>query len=129
MRGLLERVWTPARRRALADRDAMQALVQSEGGNFTLAPWDWRYYAEKLRKARCDVDEAAIKPYLQLDRIIAAAFHTANRLFGLRSSRSRVPVWHRRRAGLGGAPATAGHIGAVLRRLFRAARRSTAAPG
>ena len=54
----------------MADRDALAALVQSEGKNFTLAPWDWRYYAGKLRKARCDVDEAAIKPYFQLERII-----------------------------------------------------------
>src|SRR5690606_10288375 len=66
VRGLLERVWKPARVRALADRDAMQALVQEEGGNFALAAWDWRYYAEKLRKIRCDLDEASIKPYLQL---------------------------------------------------------------
>jgi peptidyl-dipeptidase Dcp len=63
VRTLLERVWAPARRRALADRDALQALVQAEGKNFALAPWDWRHYAEKLRKARCDIDEATIKPY------------------------------------------------------------------
>ncbi len=48
VRGLLERVWKPARARALADRDDLQALVAEEGGNFALAPWDWRYYAEKL---------------------------------------------------------------------------------
>jgi peptidyl-dipeptidase Dcp len=95
VRALLERVWAPARRRALADRDALQALVQAEGKNFALAPWDWRYYAEKLRKARCDIDEATIKPYLQLDRIIEAAFYTASRLFGLTfERRNDVPVWH-----------------------------------
>ena len=49
VRDLLDTVWAPARARALADRDALQALVQEEGGNFALAPWDWRYYAEKLR--------------------------------------------------------------------------------
>src|SRR6202000_628512 len=49
---LLERVWKPARARALADRDALQALIAEEGGNFALAPWDWRYYAEKLRQAK-----------------------------------------------------------------------------
>ena len=47
---LLDTVWSPARARAEADRDALQALVQEEGGNFKLAPWDWRYYAEKLRQ-------------------------------------------------------------------------------
>src|SRR6266545_622839 len=95
VRALLDRVWAPARRRALADRDALQALVQAEGKNFALAPWDWRHYAEKLRKARCDIDEATIRPYLQLDRIIEAAFYTASRLFGLTfEGRNDVPVWH-----------------------------------
>jgi peptidyl-dipeptidase Dcp len=95
VRGLLDRVWPPARRHAMADRDAMQALVQAEGRNFTLAAWDWRYYAEKLRKVRCDIDETTIKPYFQLDRIIEAAFYTANRLFGLSFERLEgIPVWH-----------------------------------
>jgi peptidyl-dipeptidase Dcp len=95
VRSLLDQVWAPALRRALADRDALQALLQTEGKNFTLAPWDWRYYAEKLRKLRCDVDEAVIKPYLELGQIIEAAFYTANRLFGLTfEPRDDVPVWH-----------------------------------
>jgi peptidyl-dipeptidase Dcp len=95
VRDLLDRVWAPARARALADRDAMAALAQSEGGNFEFAAWDWRYYAEKLRKLRCDVDEVAVKPYLQLHHIIEAAFYTAYRLFGLSfTRRSDVPVWH-----------------------------------
>ncbi len=95
VRALLERVWAPARRRALSDRDALQALVQAEGKNFALAPWDWHYYAEKLRKLRCDVDEATIKPYFELDRIIAAAFDTAGRLFGLSFERREgIPTWH-----------------------------------
>jgi peptidyl-dipeptidase Dcp len=95
VRGLLERVWKPARARALADRDALQALVAEEGGNFALAPWDWRYYAEKLRQIRANFDDAAIKPYLCLDHMIEAAFDTAHRLFGLAFSERRdIPVWH-----------------------------------
>jgi peptidyl-dipeptidase Dcp len=95
VRGLLDRVWEPARARALADRDAMQTIVQAEGGNFTLAPWDWRYYAEKLRKQVCDIDETAIKPYLQLHHIIEAAFYTAHKLFGLSfERRSDIAGWH-----------------------------------
>jgi peptidyl-dipeptidase Dcp len=95
VRALLERVWTPARARALADRDAMQAMVQDEGGNFKLAAWDWRFYAEKLRKAKFDFDEAEVKPYLALDSIIAAAFDCAHRLFGLTfAERHDIPVWH-----------------------------------
>jgi peptidyl-dipeptidase Dcp len=95
VRSLLERVWKPARTRAMADRDALQALVTEEGGNFALAPWDWRYYAEKLRQRRANFDDAAIKPYLALDHMIAAAFDCASRLFGLSfSERKDIPVWH-----------------------------------
>src|SRR5205814_5911949 len=95
VRSLLEQVWEPARRHAIADRDALQELVQAEGKNFKLAPWDWRYYAEKLRKLRCDIDEATIKPYLQLEQIIAGAFYAAKRLFGLSFEPcADVPVWH-----------------------------------
>jgi peptidyl-dipeptidase Dcp len=73
----------------------MQEMVQAEGKNFTLAAWDWRHYAEKLRKARCDVDEASIKPYLKLDEMIEAAFFTAKALFGLTFERRHdVSVWH-----------------------------------
>jgi peptidyl-dipeptidase Dcp len=95
VRGLLERVWKPARARALADRDDLQALVTEEGGNFKLAAWDWRYYAEKLRQRRANFDDAAIKPYLALDNMIAAQFDTATRLFGITfAERKDVPVWH-----------------------------------
>ena len=95
VRGLLERVWKPARARALADRDALQALIAEEGGNFTLAPWDWRYYAEILRQRRANFDDAAIKPYLVLDHMIEAAFDCATRLFGITfSERKGIPVWH-----------------------------------
>jgi peptidyl-dipeptidase Dcp len=95
VRSLLERVWAPARARALADRDDLQALVAEDGGNFALAPWDWRYYAEKLRQLRADFDDAAIKPYLSLDHMIEAAFDCATRLFGVSfSERTDIDVWH-----------------------------------
>ncbi len=93
--GLLDAVWAPARRRVGQERDALQEMVAAEGGNFALAAWDWRFYAEKLRKARYDLDESEIKPYLPLDHIIEAAFYTANRLFGLAFTlRADVPVYH-----------------------------------
>jgi len=95
VRGLLERVWTVARARARRDRDALQELVAREGGNFALAAWDWRYYAEKLRQISANFDDAAIKPYLVLDHMIEAAFDCAARLFGLSfSERTDIPVWH-----------------------------------
>jgi peptidyl-dipeptidase Dcp len=95
VRGLLERVWKPARARALADRDELQALIAEEGGNFALAPWDWRYYAEKVRQRKADFDDSAIKPYLALDHMIEAAFDCATRLFGISfNERKDIPVWH-----------------------------------
>ena len=95
VRDLLDRVWKPARARAMADRDALQELIAEEGGNFKLAAWDWRYYAEKLRQRRANFDDAAIKPYLALDHMIDAAFEVAHRLFGLTFNERRdIPVWH-----------------------------------
>jgi peptidyl-dipeptidase Dcp len=95
VRGLLDRVWKPARARALADRDELQALITEEGGNFALAPWDWRYYAERLRQRKANFDDGAIKPYLALDNMIDAAFDCATRLFGITfSERKDIPVWH-----------------------------------
>jgi peptidyl-dipeptidase Dcp len=93
-RGLLEQVWGRARARALAERGDLQALIAADGGNFALAAWDWRYYSEKLRKARYDLDEAELKPYLGLDAMIAAAFETARRLFGLSFTPLDVPLYH-----------------------------------
>ena len=93
-RRLLDEVWGRARAKAAAERDALQALIAKEGGNFALAPHDWRYYTEKLRKAKFDLDEAEIKPYFQLDKMIEAAFETARRLFGLNFTPVAVPLYH-----------------------------------
>ena len=93
-RKLLDEVWGRARAKATAERDALQKMITEEGGNFALAPWDWRYYAEKLRKARYDLDEAEIKPYFQLDKMVEAAFETAHRLFGLSFTPVSAPLYH-----------------------------------
>ena len=94
-RDLLDKVWPAARARAERERGLLQEMARSEGGNFTIAPWDWRYYAEKVRKAQFDLDEADIKPYLSLDRMLEAAFYTAKKLFGLSFvERHDVPVYH-----------------------------------
>ena len=82
--GLLNAVWEPALSRAMVERDDLQAFAQGRGENITIEPWDWRHYAEQVRLARHDLDEAIIKTYFQLDRIVEAAFETAHRLFGLR---------------------------------------------
>ena len=80
---LLESVWAPAVASARKDEEALQAIAAGEGGNFKIAPWDWRYLSEKRRRKEFDFDEGELKPYLQLDRMIEAAFYAASRLFGL----------------------------------------------
>jgi peptidyl-dipeptidase Dcp len=93
-RKLLDEVWGRARTKAAGERDALQALIAQDGGNFALAPHDWRYYTEKLRKAKYDLDEAEIKPYFQLDKMIGAAFETAGRLFGLSFKPVDMPLYN-----------------------------------
>jgi peptidyl-dipeptidase Dcp len=92
---LLRSVWEPARSLALREAADLQALADREGGGFRIAPWDWRYYAERVRKERFALDAGGVKPYLQLDSMIAAAFDCATRLFGLSfTERHDVPVYH-----------------------------------
>ncbi|MGE0627289.1 MAG: M3 family metallopeptidase, partial [Hyphomicrobiaceae bacterium] len=95
VRQLLMEVWEPARTRALEERDALQEAARRDGANVRIAAWDWRYYAEKERKERFNVDDAEVKPYLVLDQVILAAFDVAGRLFGLQfEPRSDIPVYH-----------------------------------
>ena len=83
VRDLLMRVWEPARAKAEADGAVLTGMMQGDGVNGPLEPWDWRYYSEKRRLAEHDLDEAELKPYFGLDAMIEAAFDTAHRLFGL----------------------------------------------
>ncbi|WP_411976067.1 M3 family metallopeptidase [Sulfitobacter faviae] len=94
VRDLLMSVWKPAKAQADADAEVLTALMREDGVNGALEPWDWRYYAEKRRAAEHDLDEAALKPYFQLDRMIDAAFDCANRLFGLEFAPLDVPLYH-----------------------------------
>ncbi len=80
---LLTDVWQRALLRAGREAEELQALSQSLGSNHEIMPWDWRYYAEKLRAQKYDFNEAEVKPYLELNRIVDAAFAVATRLFGL----------------------------------------------
>ncbi|WP_417689717.1 M3 family metallopeptidase [Roseibium sp.] len=95
VRDLLTKVWTPALSQAKAEEEKLSEMARAEGENFKIAPWDWRYYSEKVRKAEYDLDEAELKPYLQLENIIEAAFDTASRLFGLSFEELKgMPVYH-----------------------------------
>ena len=102
-RELLERVWRGARLKADEERQALESMAQAEGHNEPLAGWDWHHYTEKRRKAEFDIDGAALKPYFELNNMIAAAFDTAHRLFGLGfRERARCARLSPRRARLGG---------------------------
>ena len=92
---LLDQVWTPAKHKAAAERAELAAAAHADGLNEPIAPWDWRYYAEKVRAAKYDLDESAVKPYFVLDNMVAALFDTAGRLFGLSfAPRPDCPVYH-----------------------------------
>ncbi len=94
VRDLLMQVWTPAKARAEEDGAALEALLVADGQAAPLEPWDWRHYSEKRRKALHDLDEAELKPYLQLDRMIEAVFAVSGRLFGLEFRALDVPLYH-----------------------------------
>ena len=81
---LLAQVWEPAKARAATECDALRATALAHGETHPIEPWDWRYYAEKVRKAHYGFDATALKPYFTLERMLGAAFDTANRLFGIR---------------------------------------------
>ena len=92
---LMEAVWTPAVARVKEEVAEMQAIADREGPGIRIAPWDYRYYAEKVRKARFDLDEAEVKPYLQLERLREGMFWVAGEVFGLHFSPVQgVPVCH-----------------------------------
>lgn len=81
--GLLERVWHPALAALQCEREAVLGAMAAAGASHALEPWDWRFYAEQARRARFELDEAEVKPYFPLHRMVAAMFDCAGRLFGL----------------------------------------------
>lgn len=94
VRDLLMSVWAPAKTRAMADAKILEDMMHADGINGALEQWDWHYYAARRREAEHDLDEAALKPYLQLDRMIEASFACATRLFGLQFAPLDVPLYH-----------------------------------
>ncbi|MFV0360166.1 M3 family metallopeptidase [Tropicimonas sp.] len=94
VRDLLMAVWQPAKARADGDAVILERRLVADGEAAPLQPWDWHYYAEKRRKAEHDFDDAALKPYLQLERMIEAVFDCARRLFGLDFAPLDLPLHH-----------------------------------
>ncbi|MEP3784637.1 M3 family metallopeptidase [Ascidiaceihabitans sp.] len=94
VRKLLSDVWEPAKAQANADAWVLGQMMRDDGMNGDLEPWDWRFYAERRRKDLHDLDEAEVKPYFQLDRMIEASFDCASKLFGLSFKPLDVPLYH-----------------------------------
>jgi peptidyl-dipeptidase Dcp len=80
---LLERVWHPALAAQAREREAVRGAMAAAGATHALEPWDWRFYAEQAKRVRFELDEAEVKPYFSLERMVAAMFDCASRLFGL----------------------------------------------
>ena len=92
---LLNKIWTPALAKAKAEAADIQKEIEAEGGDFQVAPYDWRYYQEKIRKAKYALNEEEIKPYFSLAAVRQGAFETATKLFGLSFvALSNVPTYH-----------------------------------
>ncbi len=93
--GLLTRVWEPAKAKAALELEALRAAACDAGEPVEIEPWDWRYFAEKVRETQFDFDESAVKPYFSLERMLDAAFDCAQRLFGIRFvQRTDLALYH-----------------------------------
>jgi peptidyl-dipeptidase Dcp len=93
--GLLDEIWAPAIEVAKRDRDALQAMLEADGIDDELEAWDWRYYAEKVRKARYDLDEETLRPYFEVNSARDGVFEVANRLYGVTFTElPDLPRWH-----------------------------------
>ncbi len=92
---LLDRLWPPALRMAIAERDALQEMMHEDGIEGALQGWDWRYYTEKVRQARYDLDAEALRPYFEVTAVRDGVFVLANKLFGLTFTELKdIPRWH-----------------------------------
>lgn len=91
----LQELWTPALNLAKQEAADMQALIKKEGHNFTLASWDWSYYAEKIRQQRYDLNEEEVQAYFKLENVLDGAFTVANKLYGISFTKlDNMPIYH-----------------------------------
>jgi peptidyl-dipeptidase Dcp len=93
---LLNQLWNPALQLAKHEAKEYQKIIDSEGGNFKLEAWDWRYYAEKYRKQKYDLNEDELKPYFELNKVRDGVFYVCERLFGINFiERTDIPSYHK----------------------------------
>ncbi|MEJ2637623.1 MAG: M3 family metallopeptidase, partial [Calditrichia bacterium] len=92
---LLNQLWTPALKRATNEAKELQDMIYAEGNNFKLQPWDWWYYAEKLKKAKYDLNDEVLRPYFKLENVREGAFAVANKLYGITfTERTDIPKYN-----------------------------------
>jgi peptidyl-dipeptidase Dcp len=116
---LLDQIWAPALRVAKGERDALEAMMHEDGIEGELMGWDWRYYTEKLRKARYDIDEQALRPYFEVNAVRDGAFMVANQLYGLTFTQlENMPVWHRDQQVFEVKEADGSHLGILYMDFF-----------
>jgi peptidyl-dipeptidase Dcp len=95
VRNLLDQVWLPCQKRVAEEAADLQARIDADGGDFTLEPWDWWYYTEKVRQQRFDFSEEDIKPYFRLQNVRDGVFDVALKLYGITfTRRTDIPVYH-----------------------------------
>ena len=108
----LHKLWTPTLERAKVELADMQALSDKEGGKFKLEMSDWWYYAEKVRKAKFDLDESATKPYFSLDNVVKGMMHVSGKLYGIKFiERTDLPVYNEEAKAYEVQEANGSHIG------------------
>jgi peptidyl-dipeptidase Dcp len=91
----LGRVWTPGLEKARAEAAEMQKMIDADGGKFKLEAWDWWYYAERVKKAKYELDEEMLRPYFELENVRQGAFDVATRLYGITFKEiAGVPKYH-----------------------------------
>ncbi len=94
--GLLRDIWAPALEKAKKEAIRLQAFIDREGGKIKLEPWDWAFYAERLKSAENNLDEQELKPFFKLENVREGAFFVANKLFGLSFiERPDIPRYHK----------------------------------
>ncbi|WP_062038503.1 M3 family metallopeptidase [Lentimicrobium saccharophilum] len=111
---LLNKLWTPALKRAKGEVAQLQAIIDKEGGSFKLQPWDWSYYAEKLRKEQYDLDDEQLKPYFSLENVKQGIFTVCNNLYGITFNEQKdIPVYHPEAVAYEVKEANGDHIGVL----------------
>jgi peptidyl-dipeptidase Dcp len=125
---LLNKLWKPALQKAKSETYELQEMIIKEGNDFKLEPWDWWYYAEKLRKEKYDLNEEDLRPYFQLDKVKEGAFSVASKLYGISFNEIKnIPVYHSEVQAYEIKDSDGSHIGILFTDYFpRASKRAGA---